>query len=364
MDYKIPRYIPILRTWNAEFKALEYLPNHIKKNILPIFELTRSRKTVKHKQGSIYKSLDKMFAIFAGDNKVILDITGDDHLINDEIKDLRRSNNGYENWLDFLDLIENEYNLKNIIPTIQVVEEEEDTLEEYKGKLRKQLLYLNDKFTKVVYRIKIGDQYFLDDLEIINTILPNSKILFIIDAEYIPSIGHYLKAIKSIIENLKKIGAKNIAISGSSYPENISDLGKEKELQGSIPLNELEIYYNVISEYKNINIIYSDYATLHPNKKPVEGAQGWIPRIDVTCNKEVIYHRERKGSNKSYKPCYISVATKILSDLKCKDTLKLDCWGLEQIQLAAEGAPGGLNPAFWISVRINIHLHYINKYIA
>ena len=80
-----------------------------------------------------------------------------------------------------------------------------------------------------------------------------------------------------------------------------------------------------------------------------------MPTIEDT----IFYYRLRKaGGEDRYDKAYIRVAKKVVSNDDYQRTKGFigDCWGIEQIELAAARKPQKLSPSFWISVRMDIHI--------
>lgn len=55
-----PIYMPVIRTRAAELKAYDKLSSSSKASMLPVFELTRSRRSPKNQHGDITKMLIRL----------------------------------------------------------------------------------------------------------------------------------------------------------------------------------------------------------------------------------------------------------------------------------------------------------------
>ena len=90
------KYAPIIKTGDAELKALANLDSKDKSLIFPIIELTRGKKSRNDTIGNLDKRINKLKEINL--NGFFLDLTGDDVLSNIEIDILRSDTDGYKSW--------------------------------------------------------------------------------------------------------------------------------------------------------------------------------------------------------------------------------------------------------------------------
>ena len=106
MNLKKYRYYPLLKTTQAELKAYDNLPNKVKEDILPIFELTKGRISKKDKIGDVGKSIEKLNEVVKS-RRFILDLTTEQMLKNSQIQDIfDNTENGYSAWQEFLEKLE------------------------------------------------------------------------------------------------------------------------------------------------------------------------------------------------------------------------------------------------------------------
>ncbi|MDR3596873.1 beta family protein [Clostridium sp.] len=347
------KYILFFKTGDAELRALENFA-HSMKNILPIIEITRGRKSRNDEIGKISKRLDKIEHLFK-DRDICLDLTTDDNLANDETELLFNPHQGYKEWVKFLLTQKNKAIYKSIIPTILVDIDDGDI--ERNIKLQAEALCKNFKY--VAYRNNIADDGCYDDIDLVKDSLGkyDTKLLFILDCEYITPLAwkSYANKISIRIENiLKKIKDAKIVIISTSFPRNVVDIGNED--MDSFRLNEIDLYNEVIKKYDRSIVKYGDYGTINPIRNDtVIMVRGWVPRIDVPLENEIYYNRKKKGAN-SYSDTYIELARDyIIPDPRFPKSLKNN-WGIDQIKLCAKGNSPGSSPSFWISVRMNIHI--------
>ncbi len=354
-------YAPIIKTSDAEIRGIENLDDDDKDGITPIFELTKSRKSKYLPQGDIYRRLEKLKDVF-GARRFILDLTSDRNSINEQIEELQDNHGGYKNWIDFLILQKNDF--PELIPTIQITDKGVKTEEELYNRVKVQVEALNRNFAEVAYRFPLEYEDFTTDLKHIIDNISKDKIICIVDAGFITQgkSGIYITKARSVIAEVKKFGIKNIILSATSFPRNPTQYGGEET--GECQLEECLFYNGAREEKSNISFIYGDYATINPIRSDQAGGNGWVPRIDMPTEDELFYYRSRKRKQElTYANAYTRVAHSVASDQRYKNIKKKirDCWGIEQIELAAKGTPEGLSPSFWISVRMNIHITIKNK---
>ena len=351
------KYIPIIKTGNAEIKGVGFLDDSIKDTITPIFELTRSRKT-KLSEGPIFKKLDKIEEIFGVARPFILDLTGDERLLNTEIRSLQNSVDGYKNWCDFL--FRQKKRFPKIIPMLQIVEDETITVEKNRDNLKKQIEFVVLNFDVFFYQNRITDGCYEDDLSIVYSVLGKSdikkKLYCCIDSVFINQ-NKALDVSKEVIERIRDINQKfnivNFSTAGTSFPKSVSDCSADDSF--TIKLEEVAVWDKVVNSIKDLNIIYGDYGSVNQERNDII-TNGWIPRIDVSTNDILFYYRKRKEGD-TYLSTYANVAKRVVDDLRYKSLSSfVHCWGIEQIEKTSRGEKTGLSPSFWISVRLNIHL--------
>jgi len=353
---KMSRYIPVMKTGDAELRGLDNLSSDVKNHIVPLIELTRSRSSKKVPQGDIFRRLQKLKEVF-GNRPFMLDLTAIEDLRNDQIRRLQDTTEGYINWIEFLKEVKRDFG--QLIPVIQISDIGVKDETELDTRIEEQASKLNEFFETVAYRFPISDKEYTQDIEVICKGISSKKIICIIDAGFIlrgKSPDYSKKAIE-VIEDIKKLGISKIALAATSFPKNIMDYSNEDD-QGEFYLEEWLLYKDVSAKI-DTELLYGDYATIHPIRSSQAGGNGWIPRIDVPKRKKLFFYRSRKGKlEKNYKAAYIRVAKQVTKDDRYKKLVKAlgTCWGIEQIELAAEGYPQGLSPSFWISVRMNINI--------
>lgn len=365
------QYIPIIKTGESELKAIKNLTVELKSFILPLFELTKARKKTKEAEGSIRNNIAFLQENFKK-TPFILDLTNDDKLGNTEIDNLLTSQNNYENWVNFC--LEQKPLFSEFYPTVAIVEEKNEEYEDYIYKLRNQIIKLCSNFKYIVFRAQnesIAKNLILDINNLIKKGDVNNlakKIIFILDYRYINNSTKSIDIAAKLCKVLYSLGVENIVISSTSFPKTVSEYMNTSDFV-KFKIKEFDFYRNIKKELndKNINLIYSDYATVNPIRNDnVVFARGWIPRIDVPALDEYVYcRRKRRDKKQSYADVYKSIAKKIIDSDYYNNLLQRDIkgWGIQEILNASNDNIGGSSPRYWISVRMNIYIEMLSKII-
>lgn len=372
---------------NSNFLSLD--------QIIPILEITRGRKIPKKKNQEINQSFDPMAAgvysfeknyqsflsNFEKNKEFFVDITREPLLSCYEAEAICNSSNGYRSWVDFYIQLKREYT--NCHPVIISNPSENETEDEYKSNIRGQFTELSKISKKITYRASIfTDETFIYDLIILNDLIKsyeeNGGVFYLLlDHEYIrPYIGrNHEKRTSSIIDSvLPYCQEENIIFLATSYPKSATDIGGED--YGLFPIEEVFLFNLINKNHKKIQ--YGDYAGINPIRNDeVIMASGWRPRIDYPAIDDgefkYFYHREKrniintvqisatawKNIFDSYEVHYISVAQKVINDNLYKELTQ--SWGNLKILETSMGQVAGAAPSYWISVRMDCHIHHILK---
>jgi hypothetical protein len=353
------KYTPVVKTGEAELRALQNLHANIKNSILPIIELTRSRSTKDMDRGDINKKVAKLYEAY-GPRPFIVDLTGIKELQNAQIEKLLLSTSGYDNWVKFVEELKSLF--PDIVPTI-LNSDDIDNLNELDKRLLLQVKKLDRKFDKIVYRCPIEDTSFAYDLDIIAKGMDLAeKLIFVVDAEFIrqKKASEFADRAIQIVNAIQSYKINTVVLAATSFPSNPTEFGNDDS--GELNLEEITFFDLVKTNFKtsNLNLVYGDYASINPVRNDQKGGRGWIPRIDFPTKTDLFYYRKRKEKNREdgYSDAYEKVARLLIRDPKYKSIRSLlkSCWGIEQIESAADGMPLGLSPSYWISVRMNIYI--------
>lgn len=363
-------YIPIIKLSEAELRAVENL--NVDDNLLiPLIEITRGRKHTQLTNNTysvvtypFESRLQKIKKIFNG-KSIAFDLTSDITLLSTEIMELYDPNGGYSKWLALLTKISNEKVFKEIIPSIIFNWDDNN----FEVNFKTQIESLASNFNKLIYRTPLQTQDCYEELPLILKYLPSKTELYVlIDGGYLQEgiVENAIDVFKARISNIKSIDQNrqrkvNIIISSTSFPNNVTEYGDKETDQ--ICLSEKIIYNSVLKEHQDV--IYSDYASINPTRNDnIKMARGWIPRIDVPTEKKIFYHRIRRPKGiTAYKGAYILAANSVIRD-NCFPKDLENCWGIQMIKACAYGTVMGSTPSFWISVRMNIHIAQICKWLS
>ncbi len=359
-------YFPILKTTSAELKAYNFLDSAVQNTILPIFELTKSRKTTNNLESKLEKKIDKLYEIVS-DKPFIIDLTTETTYSNKEIERMiYDGSNGYKNWVDFIKNQKEKF--PSIIPMIHYHPEKSK-------EVKKQIISLGKICSNLAFRVDVfqeeTSEYIKEVLTFCNQLQSSHKTMIILDSSFISiaktdRINEFKKRVKKIVNDNKennRIGAFIYAF--SSFPKSVTDKGYDGgDSYGEFPITESRIQQLLLPSKK---LYHGDYGSIHP-KRYDTGGGGWIPRIDVVSASEesFFYHRYRRDEG-SYTLC----AKKVLQNEKYSKITQVKAWGDEEIEYAGQGQPRGKSPSHWIAVRSNLYmtkqyfrLKKANKYLS
>lgn len=97
------KYVLIVRTGEAEIRAVENLEDEVFDEVLPLIELTRGRKRTIDDMVSypFDLRLSKLKNKLKG-RQIAMDVTSDENLASEETDSLYNFENGYEKWVQLL----------------------------------------------------------------------------------------------------------------------------------------------------------------------------------------------------------------------------------------------------------------------
>ncbi|MGY3233370.1 hypothetical protein ACVMAJ_000260 [Bradyrhizobium sp. USDA 4448] len=334
-----PLYIPNLKTSDSELRAIRQLSAAVRERILPAFEITRSRVTKKLPRGSVSRRAEQLVEASAI-SRFILDVTTETDLMNEEMQAFFDEAGGYSRWRAF---IASAFG-SEIIPCLLYVDggSEQD--------FRRQVEQLATKHEMVALRTSATDRE--DTLRLYRwalEVVPAERII-IIGSLYFLDQGlqqlYFDRArdfITTVIGNRPR--PKALAFPGSSFPKTVGSPPYGQDDGGKFSAMEVPLYSELRTAYPQLPLVYSDYAAVHPIRYPTKGG-GWVPRIDIHDQGSFAFSRLRQPDGG-----YAAAARNIVAQYGNRLP---DCWGSDQIKLAATGAVPGRSPSFWISARINM----------
>lgn len=328
------RYFPIVKTRDAELKCFYNLSDEVASQLLPVYELTKSRKTKKTPLGDVHQRMKQISEIQNG-RPFVLDLCVDERYRNFQIEQLLDENDGFGNWRYFLNI----YSSLNIVPMVHMYAED-DFVEVEK---------FVDEVSGSVDFIALRLPVYLDDVRrfvrpVTESLVGGCRLIVFLDAEQIfdNDLERVAEKINRICTELAEISDRiDIVLASTSFPLSVAKYG---DAEGVIPILEEDLYSRVSSGFR---VGFGDYASINIEQVEIRGGT-FVPRIDVPLDDEFIYRRVRRASG-GYPAC----AKKIDLDERY---VKGDSWGDKQIYLAKNDEPAGMSPSFWIAVRMNLYV--------
>ncbi|WP_290705314.1 hypothetical protein [Amphritea sp.] len=338
------KYFPVIKTRDAELRCFKNISNDLLDDILPTYELTKSRKTTKTPDGDIHRRM-KQIGEIQGDKPFILDLCTDDKYINPQIEQLIDEFNGFVDWQYFINL----YSNLNIIPMVHLYEDSKMEFSEVESFVKKMSVLKSHLAVRLPYDLDASDlSSYLSP--IVNNLAENCKLYVLLDADY---IRHDAKADVEIVSNLyvesalavHELGDKieDIVMICTSFPSSPAQEGNG-DAEGEFDIYEEVVFREVCKKYP---IKYGDYASINTEQIEIKGGT-FVPRIDVAIGDKFIYKRYRRDKG-SYPLC----AKKMVADGRY---VSLGVWADKEIELAHNDEPTGISPSFWISVRMNYYI--------
>ena len=354
-------YIPIIKTGEAEIRAIEKLTPKMLSQITPIIEVTRGRqKTTKTGTGKVVtypfdKRLAKVKEVFNG-RTIFLDLTTDEGLMSSEVYALYEYKNGYENWCGFVADNVGESGFGKIIPSVLFNWADED----FENNFAIQVRELAANSGSLMYRSTIQTKDCYDELPLVLKYMPDDCELWIVlDGGYLQDSAVELayNRCKKRIQNLKSrvLEGRNahFVVAATSYPESVFDYGEGNPI--IVKHSEVKLFEKLKADFPEIE--YGDYSGTNPVRKDlIVMARGWIPRIDIPLvYKTKVYWKRRPKGVTEYRGTYINVAEEVVNDVDFPSSLK-EQWGIDEITNCADGYVTSCAPGFWISIRMYNHI--------
>lgn len=332
-------YVPALRTRDSELKAFENLRLDVRAQLLPVFELTRSRRSKTNPDGSVTKTVERLVELM-GENPFIVDVTSLDSQANAETADFLDATDSFRNWCNFV--------LANLpascIPVVHL-SDPFDAVEFSTQRAR-----LESKFRGIALRIPTdyaGAYLIANELRMRPR---DGCIVLLVDGGFVRQ-GAAVHASNQcmVVARLFAGLVDLIAPLTSSFPSSVT----EAAFGGGDAYGDFVLEETTVSEVlkvfgvENTRVVHGDYALVHPND--FEGTvTNWVPRVDVPLEITGFYYRYRRPAGG-----YALAAGLAVRDVKYQ---VINCWAHDMVVKAAAGSPEGRSPSFWISVRVNFHL--------
>ncbi|WP_339538732.1 beta family protein [Pseudomonas sp. RA_15y_Pfl2_54] len=343
MDWNNFVYFPVLKTKDAELKAITSIDKNTREKTLPIYEITKSRITKKNSLGDIAKRLDQIRTIQNG-LPFILDVSTDPKQINEQIENILSPEEGYRFWREWLET----HNDLLIVPVIHINFDDDEDLSEAK----KFVISVARNHPKMALRLPtdLSEEEYRKILSTIIPALGESKLFILLDDGCIrspvkdSSIFSVAQNYQSAFDKLINLYTPNtwlekiVCIAGS-FPQLVKKEGKGDE-SGNFDIYEHGLYLHLKDNRPRMQ--FGDYASINISQIEMRGGT-FVPRIDFCTDDKFFYYRKRRESG-SYTWC----AKQVIADANFANNYT---WGDNEIFSAALGTPSGISPSFWISVR-------------
>lgn len=332
-------YLPLLNVRPAEMRALEELTNRGKDQLLPYVFLCPW--TTAHQLDSALSRIEQAY----GDRPIVFDLSlpdieGSRRPVHDELDELRGSNNGYENWCEFVARSE------VAIPSIQIG---------VIAQVRDQVIFFRDLNREMV--IRLPEQAFGAGANLARLLaelrVPPENVCFLLDFERSTReiLGRAAVALGVINAIWGAFPGCFISLSSSSFPEGFDGLTRQEIYE--------RLFFNaVLPQTDAARLIYSDRGSARAERQGGGGGQP-LPRVDYALPNEWSFFREEPADSddpSTRPPAYQAAAVRALDSESWDARLRI--WGSQMIERTAAGDPDAIiSPMRCTAARINIHLH-------
>ncbi|MDX1719296.1 MAG: hypothetical protein R3353_03995 [Salegentibacter mishustinae] len=338
-------YFPTIKTRDAELRCFNNLDADAFDKILPIYELTKSRRTKKAPDGDIYRRMKQIEEIQNG-RPFILDLSTDERYKNPQIEQLLSEHLGFKDWQYFIFELHNDL---NIIPMIHIYEDDDGVMPDVIDFVKESSKRKRNLAVRFPYDLSQDEiEHYLNP--IVESLIGDCKLYVILDGSFIrnENVDDIVDTFVESCSGTKKFESKieDVIMLCTSFPSSPASEGRD-DADGKFEILEERVYQGIISEFP---IKYGDYASINTEQIEMKGGT-FVPRIDVASldGMSFSYKRYRRQSGG-----YVRCAQHTVSDQI--NYTPLGVWADNEIMLASDGSPSGISPAFWISVRMNYYI--------
>jgi len=342
------KYFPIIKTRDAELRCFKNLSKDVLKELLPIYELTKSRKTKVAPDGDIHRRMLQIKEIQQG-NPYILDLSTNPKYINPQIEQLFDEYNGFIEWQYFLNL----YKDQNIIPMVHLVDDV-NTFNEV-GKFVHQMSQIKEHLA-----VRIPHDLEPEELKsyikpIVDNLQNGCTLIVLLDACYVRELAEanmdgLVQDFSASTQASLDLGEdiEDVVMLCTSFPSSTvkEAKGEKADFDGIFRSYEEEIYQKIKRNHSSIK--YGDYASINTEQIEMKGGT-FVPRIDIALDDGFIYKRYRRDDG-SYPRC----AKQMKLDPRYNQNM--GSWANKEIELASQDSPTGISPSYWISVRMEYYI--------
>ena len=334
-DLEQIRYLPSIRTRQAELRGYRELRDDTKDELVPIFSLG--------KLGRVNQVDDVAGRVVeAAVGEYFLDVNCN---ANQRCEDWARmfdSANAFSTWRSFVAeqegavpvaLIPRDRSLRAFVRQVLAIEQDH------------QVVHIRTRNPTADRRLLQSAVAAVDDVD---------NLLITLDFGYIRSSveATELEA-EQIINELRELDAAvRVCFMASSFPRAVSAFGEEG---GVLEILERAVHENLGGD--NV-AIYGDHASIYPDPYTAEMTR-FVPRIDYATPNSWIFRRHRVNTARADNGGWPQCAREILDLPDWDEDFQEDVWGPQIIaEQAASTEPlaGFGSPANWIAVRVNTHI--------
>ncbi len=339
-------YCPIIKTTAAELRGLANLSANVSAGILPIIELTRSRRSKHNPDGRIEKRIEQIEEIL-DERPFILDVTTQESMSNSQIDGmLHGAPGGFKEWVKWIKGMR-----ERDLQVIPMIHHDPDCADGTKMEI--------DELRKVApclaFRADPFDAEMPNYLALLQECMSLSDVILILDAGYLSlslnKAGDYASYFDAALDRVEAVDPlKAVVCAFSSFPDSVTRKNYGDDESGEFPVAELITHRRL----QKRRVVAGDYASVHPIRYNTGGGT-WIPRIDFIVNDNFHYHRYRREDGG-----YVQAAQSVIGNPAYKAATP-PTWADNEIELASEGEPTGRSPLHWIAVRVNAYMSRVHQ---
>lgn len=341
------QYIPVIKTTDAEMQGFANLDDKVKRGVLPLIEITRSRGSKNNPGKDILKSIEKFADCVLDGQRFILDMTTEPLLLNLQIEEvLSDISGGMAKWREFVEKLQ--VNHRGLIPMVH------DITEESPAEFVAQVRGLSSSFSELAIRVELGSSGLGAVGLLLSALPPTTKLIVVLDLGYIhlnevsAKVTECIRVLTTFQTLLSNNPRFKLSMCASTFPKFVQSTGYGRDRGcDNFEIGEVRLHNEVSHRFPNL--IYGDFGGIHP-KRYVEGFN-WVPRVDFPTNDRYYYSRAGREEGG-----YVTAARQLMENVPQFNAEPLDCWGYRAVIDARNGKPGGRSPAFWISARMNMHI--------
>ncbi|MDF0535024.1 beta family protein [Shewanella sp. A32] len=351
-----PRYVPILRTKQGEFEAYSLLEDEIKRETLPLFELSQFTDTMRARVR--FQTVTNPLEIYIGEVAAkIHAAVGSSSVITDIFKWAPNSTieNG-EHVLAYLTSCLTGLG-SSVIPVIGY---ERWGDREYSSVLKG----LSSKYSQFCLRLEsyafedmVEERHFLENInDIIDSMgLDVTKCCLILDfgATQLPIVDIEEKLSEALaLLSPYKFGF--ISIAGCSVTVMVNDMVSERDTTGLVVRKEMIVWKSNRRFNAQSKLVFGDYGVVNPDMKDDVKAKHANCKIRYTTQEKhfvVRGHSKQEGWDQMYGLCQTLMGSPYY-------LYPSFSWGDAQIEKCANGKFTG-NATKWVSFDLNHHITYV-----